>query len=100
MDVLPLSSAISRTGTWTCRGPSTKILLELGNAVEKSDMPLSLHPPSRGARRRIRFQGSALNPVRDTPGGLKDDYIPRAEGRGQRARGKETVSATRGASAA
>src|SRR5207248_10665130 len=78
----PFSSAISRIGTRTPRGPSTYTFRELGNAVENSDIPHSLRrfepgPPSvrrdpaeRFARRRVRFQGSVLNPVDwDTPGG-------------------------------
>src|SRR3954447_15043519 len=35
-------------GTCTFCAPSTRIFVELGNAVEKSDMPLSLHPPTHG----------------------------------------------------
>src|SRR3954470_19733634 len=84
MDDLPPSSATSRIGTCTFCAPSTRTFVELGNAVAKSDMPLSLHPPTPGTRAnqvpRVCSQSRAGYPWR-----LRCDYI---KGKGQRAKGK------------
>src|SRR3954447_12365434 len=84
MDDLPPSSATSRIGTCTFCAPSTRTFVELGNAVAKSDMPLSLHPPTPGTRAnqvpRVCSQSRAGYPWR-----LSCDYI---KGTGQRAKGK------------
>src|SRR5438876_11007092 len=87
MDDLPSSSTISRTGTRTPCGPSMKVFFELGYAALKSAIPLSFVRLRRfRGYGETKFQGFALNPVlRDTPGGLKADYI-RAEGYGRRAK--------------
>jgi len=58
----PVVNAISRIGTRTPWAPSTSTFVELGNAVEKSDIPHS----SAGLN-RIRFQGFISIPVAGIP---------------------------------
>jgi hypothetical protein len=71
MDALPSSIAISRIGTRTPCGPSTRIFVELGYAELKSDIPLSLRRSQPEQVPRVCSQSR----FRDTPGGLKRDYI-------------------------
>src|SRR3954469_20471303 len=80
-------------GTCTFCAPPTRIFVELGNAVEKSDMPLSLHPPTPGTGAnqvpRVCSQSRTGYPWR-----LRCDYI---KGKGQRAKGKgQRAEGTRG----
>src|SRR3954447_22829451 len=75
-------------GTCTFCAPSTRIFVELGNAVEKSDMPLSLHPPTHGEGE------SGSKGLLSIPDGIplavkvRLYQGQRAKGKGQRAEGR------------